>query len=103
MPQWKYIMTTIAAGSTEALIGSDNLMNRTNDGRLVKVILPDKTLVYVYKEKQSTELFETYMYNTIIFIYKLDGDVIRISQSGDIVIVSSNERKKLNDEGMNNL
>ena len=41
------------------------------------------------------------MYNTIIFIYKLDGDVIRISQSGDIVIVSSNERKKLNDEGMN--
>ena len=41
------------------------------------------------------------MYNTIIFIYKLDGDVIRISQSGDIVIVSSNERKKLNEEGMN--
>ena len=76
-------------------------MNRTYDGRLLKIILPDKTLVYVYKEKQSTELFETYMYNTIIFIYKLDGDVIRISQSGDIVIVSSNERKKLNDEGMN--
>ena len=76
-------------------------MNRAYDGRLVKIILPDKTLVYVYKEKQSTELFETYMFNTIIFIYKLDGDVIRISQSGDIVIVSSNERKKLNDEGMN--
>ena len=97
----KRTQTTIAAGSTEALIGSDNLMNRTNDGRLVKIILPDKTIVYVYKEKQSTELFETYMYNTIIFIYKLDGDVVRISQSGDIVIVSSNERKKLNDEGMN--
>ena len=97
----KRTQTTIAAGSTEALIGSDNLMNRTYDGRLLKIILPDKTLVYVYKEKQSTELFETYMYNTIIFIYKLDGDVIRISQSGDIVIVSSNERKKLNDEGMN--
>jgi hypothetical protein len=97
----KRTQTTIAAGSTEALIGSDNLMNRTYDGRLVKIILPDKTLVYVYKEKQSTELFETYMFNTIIFIYKLDGDVIRISQSGDIVIVSSNERKKLNDEGMN--
>ena len=97
----KRTQTTIAAGSTEALIGSDNLMNRAYDGRLVKIILPDKTLVYVYKEKQSTELFETYMFNTIIFIYKLDGDVIRISQSGDIVVVSSNERKKLNDEGMN--
>ena len=97
----KRTQTTIAAGSTEALIGSDNLMNRTYDGRLVKIILPDKTLVYVYKEKQSTELFETYMFNTIIFIYKLDGDVIRITQSGDIVLVSSNERKKLNNEGMN--
>ena len=97
----KRTQTTIAAGSTEALIGSDNLMNRAYDGRLVKIILPDKTLVYVYKEKQSTELFETYMFNTIIFIYKIEGDVIRISQSGDIVIVSSNERKKLNNEGMN--
>ena len=97
----KRTQTTIAAGSTEALIGSDNLMNRAYDGRLVKIILPDKTLVYVYKEKQSTELFETYMFNTIIFIYKLDGDVIRITQSGDIVLVSSNERKKLNNEGMN--
>ena len=97
----KRTQTTIAAGSTEALIGSDNLMNRTYDGRLSKIILPDKTLVYVYKEKQSTELFETYTFNTIIFIYKNDGDVIRISQSGDIVVVSSNERKKLNDEGMN--
>ena len=97
----KRTQTTIAAGSTEALIGSDNLMNRTFDGRLSKIILPDKTLIYIYKEKQSTELFETYTYNTIIFIYKNDGDVIRISQSGDIVIVTSNERKKLNDEGMN--
>ena len=93
--------TTIAAGSTEALIGSDNLMNRTYDGRLCKITLPDKTLLYAYKEKQSTELFETYTYNTIVFIYKNDGDVIRVSQSGDIVVVSSNERKKLNDEGMN--
>ena len=97
----KRTQTTIAAGSTEALIGNDNLMNRAYDGRLVKIILPDKTLVYVYKEKKSTELFETYMFNTIIFIYKLDGDVIRITQSGDIVIVTSNERKKLNSEGMN--
>ena len=97
----KRTQTTIAAGSTEALIGSDDLMNRTFDGRLSKVILPDKTLIYVYKEKQSTELFETYTYNTIIFIYKNEGDVIRISQSGDIAIVTSNERKRLNDEGMN--
>ena len=97
----KRTQTTIAAGSTEALIGSDNLMNRTFDGRLSKITLPDKTLVFVYKEKQSTELFETYTYNTIVFIYKNDGDVIRITQSGDIAIVTSNERKRLNDEGMN--
>ena len=97
----KRTQTTLAAGSTEALIGSDNLMNRTYDGRLSKVTLPDKTFVFVYKEKQSTELFETYTYNTITFIYKNDGDVIRISQSGDICVVSSNERKKLNEEGMN--
>ena len=97
----KRTQTTIAAGSTEALIGSDNLMNRTYDGRLTKINLPDGTLVYVYKEKKSTEEFETYSYNTVTFIYKKDGDVVRITQSGDIVVVTSNERKKLNDNGMN--
>ena len=96
----KRTMTTIASGSTEALMGADNLMIRSYDGRLSKIILPDGTLIYTYKEKKATEEFETYSFNTVTVIYRLDGTVVRITQDGDIVVITSNERKKLNDKGM---
>ena len=96
----KRTQTCIAAGSTEALMGSDNLMTRSYDGRLSKIVLPNNTLVYTYKEKKATEEFNIYSYNTVTLISRNDGTIIRINQDGDIVIITSNERKRLNDLGM---
>ena len=76
-------------------------MTRSYDGRLSKVILPDKTIIYTYKEKKATEQFDKFTFNTINLIYRLDGTVIRIQQDGDIVIASSKERIKFNQSGQN--
>ena len=97
----KRTMTTIASGSTEALMGSEDLMVRSYDGRLSKVYLHDGTVIETYKEKKLTEEFETYAFNTVTVITRKDGTVVRVSQEGDIVIITSNERKKLNEKGMN--
>lgn len=37
--------TVIGLGGTDALMGVDNIMERCNNGRIVEVLLPDKTLV----------------------------------------------------------
>ena len=97
----KRTMTCIASGSTEALMGADNLMTRSYDGRLSKIIFPDGTTVFTYKEKKATEEFETYSFNTVTIVHRIDGTVVRISQDGDIVVITANERKKLNEKGMN--
>lgn len=76
-------------------------MTRSYDGRLSKVILPDKTVIYSYKEKKATEKFDVFTFNTINLIYRIDGTVIRIAQDGDICIVSSKERIKFNLSGQN--
>lgn len=89
----------ISEGSTDALLGSDNLMTRSFDGRLSKVTLPDKTEIYTYKEKKATEELEVFTFNTVTVIYRPDGTVIRVQQDGDIVILSGEERQKINLKG----
>lgn len=37
--------TIIGLGGTDALMGKDNIMERTNTGRISEVLLPDKTIV----------------------------------------------------------
>jgi len=91
----------ISEGSSDALLGNDDLMTRSYDGRLSKVTLPDKTIIYTYKEKKATEEFDKFTFNTINLIYRLDGTVIKIQQDGDIVIVSAKERIKFNQSGQN--
>lgn len=97
----KRTKTVISEGSSDALLGNDDLMTRSYDGRLSKVILPDKTTIFTYKEKKATEEFDKFTFNTINLIYRLDGTVIRIQQDGDIVIVSAKERIKFNQSGQN--
>ena len=43
--------TIIGLGGTDALMGKDNIMERTNTGRISEVLLPDKTIVQSYLEK----------------------------------------------------
>ena len=43
--------TVIGLGGTDALMGKDNIMERTNTGMISEVCLPDKTIVSSYLEK----------------------------------------------------
>ena len=37
--------TVIGLGGTDALMGSETIMERTNNGKITEVLLPDKTVV----------------------------------------------------------
>lgn len=91
--------STIAAGSTEALMGAENPMDRAFNGRISKILLPNSIIIYIYKEKKGSEEFEQYQFNTVTLIYRPDGTVVRVSQMGDVVLVTANERKVLNNLG----
>lgn len=43
--------TIIGMGGTDALMGKDQIMERSNTGRISEVLLPDKTIVQSYFEK----------------------------------------------------
>lgn len=43
--------TVIGLGGTDALMGKDLIMERTNTGKISEVLLPDKTIVQSYLEK----------------------------------------------------
>jgi hypothetical protein len=43
--------TIIGLGGTDALMGKDNIMVRSNTGKVSEVLLPDKTIVQSYLER----------------------------------------------------
>ena len=43
--------SVIGLGGTDALIGIEKIMERTNNGKLSEVLLPDKTIVQSYQER----------------------------------------------------
>lgn len=43
--------TIIGLGGTDAIMGKDQIMERSNNGKVSEVILPDKTVVQSYLEK----------------------------------------------------
>jgi hypothetical protein len=100
-PVKKRTKTIISEGSADALLGSDDLMTRSYDGRIIKTLMPDQSVVYSYVEKKATDEMEKYTLNTVTIIYRNDGTVIRIQQDGDIVIITGNERKNINLKGNN--
>lgn len=90
------LKTEISEGSIDSLLGADDLMIRSYDGILNKVICPDRTEIYTYKEKKSTGMIDCFTYNNITIIKRHDGTVIKIQQDGEIVIITSDERRLLN-------
>lgn len=93
--------TVIGMGGTNALIGIDDIMERSHDGYVMETYLPDDTIVESYREKQSLEGFEKYSHNTIHLIRKQDFSIIKVKQEGEVVIITSNQRAYLNDIGDN--
>jgi hypothetical protein len=43
--------TVIGLGGTDSMMGIDTIMERTNDGKVTEVLLPDKTVVQSYLER----------------------------------------------------
>jgi hypothetical protein len=43
--------TVIGLGGTDALMGTDTIMERCNNGKITEVLLPDKTVVQSYQER----------------------------------------------------
>jgi hypothetical protein len=76
-------------------------MTRSFDGRLIKTLLPDHSVVYSYMEKKATDEMDNYTLNAVTIIYRIDGTVIRIQQDGDVAIITGNERNNINIKGNN--
>ena len=71
-------------------MGIETIMERCNDGRITEVLLPDKTVVQSYLERQELEGYNNFMTNMVHLIRREDFSVIKVRQDGEIVIISAN-------------
>jgi hypothetical protein len=91
--------TIIGLGGTDALMGIENIMERCNDGRITEVLLPDKTVVQSYLERQELEGYNNFMTNMVHLVKRDDFSVVKVRQDGEVVAISANQRAYLNDIG----
>lgn len=80
-------------------MGKDLIMERTNTGKISEVLLPDKTIVQSYLEKQELEGYNNFSTNMIHIVRRDDYSVVKVKQDGEVVLITGNERAYLNDIG----
>jgi len=59
-------------------MGIESLMERTNDGRITEVLMPDKTVVQSYIERQELEGYNNFMTNMVHIVKRDDYSVIKV-------------------------
>jgi hypothetical protein len=59
-------------------MGIESLMERTNDGRITEVLMPDKTVVQSYMERQELEGYNNFMTNMVHIVKRDDFSVIKV-------------------------
>lgn len=59
-------------------MGIESLMERTNDGRITEVLMPDKTVVQTYMERQELEGYNNFMTNMVHIVKRDDFSVIKV-------------------------
>ncbi|CAD8207264.1 unnamed protein product [Paramecium octaurelia] len=90
--------TIIGMGSAYANVGFDNIFERSNDGRVVETFYQGcKVISYI--EKQELPEYKQYKTNRIHLMYTHDGSVAKVVDDGEIVIVTAEERVRLNNKG----
>lgn len=89
----------ISRGGTDALLGIDDVMVRSNNGYLSTTYLPDGTYVQTYKEKQQLDSMDSFSLNTIHLIRRPDGGVIKVKEDGEVVVITPQQRVALNEQG----
>jgi hypothetical protein len=91
--------TIIGLGGTDALMGFDDIIERSCDGRICETFLPDGCVVQTYRERQELEGFNNFSTNTVHLFRRADLSVIKVKQDGEVVVITSNERAYLNEVG----
>ena len=91
--------TTIGLGGADALMGRDGIMERSNDGKISEVFLPDRTIVSTFFEKQELPGVNKFSKSLVHLIQRDDYSIIKVRQDGEIVLVTANERAYLNEIG----
>eukprot|EP00826_Nyctotherus_ovalis_P014826 TRINITY_DN14164_c0_g4_i1.p1 TRINITY_DN14164_c0_g4~~TRINITY_DN14164_c0_g4_i1.p1 ORF type:complete len:172 (+),score=33.46 TRINITY_DN14164_c0_g4_i1:204-719(+) len=76
-------------------------MVRSNDGRVLETYLPDGTFVETYKEVQQLPGIDTFSSNFIHLIRRPDGGIVKVKGDGELVIITPEQRVRLNREGQN--
>lgn len=82
-------------------MGYDTLLERANDGILMKTHFSDGSILESFWEKQELEGYNWSELNTIHVLRWFDHAVVKIKESGEIVLLTSNARHHLNKIGMN--
>jgi hypothetical protein len=91
--------TIIGLGGTDALMGAQNIMERSNGGLISEVLMPDRTVLQTYFEKQELPGYNRFSSSLIHMVRRDDFSVIKVRQDGEVVVITSNERAYLNEVG----
>ena len=80
-------------------MGMDTIMERTNDGRITEVLMPDRSVIQSYLERQECEGYNCFKTNMVHLVRRDDFSVVKVRQDGEVVVISANERAYLNEIG----
>ena len=70
--------TIIGMGGTDALMGKDSIMERSFGGLVSELLLPDRTTVSTYLEKQELRGYNRFCRSLIHLVKRDDFSVIKI-------------------------
>ena len=91
--------TVIGLGGTDALMGKDNIMERSYGGLISETLLPDRSTVQTYLERQELPGYNMFSTSLIHMVKRDDYSVIKVRQDGEVVVITSEERAYLNSIG----
>lgn len=91
--------TVIGLGGTDALMGKDAIMERSYGGLISETLLPDRSTIQSYLERQELPGYNMFSTSLIHIVKRDDYSVIKVRQDGEVVVITSEERAYLNSIG----
>ncbi|CAG9330394.1 unnamed protein product [Blepharisma stoltei] len=87
--------TVIGLGSSDSGLGIGDLMLRSHNGIITEVILPNKTSIRTFTQKQEMEGYNEYCTQLICVLTTSDGSIMKVQQDGEIVLITGEARQIL--------
>ena len=81
--------TIIGLGGTDALMGKDNIMERSFGGLISETYLPDRSMVQTYLEKQELPGYNKFSTSLIHLLTRDDFSKIKVRQDGEVVVITA--------------